>query len=70
MSPEETAAAVREMLAAAAVPLDLERAQLLEHSLVLKQALQDARATLSAEQQGPLDPDTLFWRSPAGMHAA
>ena len=44
---------MREMLAAAAVPLDLERAQLLEHSLVLKKALQDARATLSAEQQVP-----------------
>ena len=42
---------MKEMLAAAEVPLDLECGQLLEHSLALKQALQDARATLSAEQQ-------------------
>ena len=39
VSPVEVAAAVREMLAAAAMPLDLERSALLEQSLALQQQL-------------------------------
>ena len=53
VSPVEIAAAVREMLAAAAMPLDLERNALLEQGLALQQQLQAARTAVSAEQQVP-----------------
>ncbi len=50
----EVAAAVRQMLAAASLPLDLERSALLEQSLALQAALAAARGALSAEQQARL----------------
>ena len=47
----EVAAAVREMVAATAMPLDLQRGALLEQGLALQQQLAAARAAVSAEQQ-------------------
>lgn len=51
VAPNEVAAAIRDMLAAAELPLDLERGSLVEQSLMLQQQLREAQAALAAQEQ-------------------
>ena len=51
VSATEMMAAVRDMLAAADVPLDLERSQLLQQTLELRAQLQGAQSRLTTAEQ-------------------
>ena len=51
VSPNEVAGAVADLLKAAGMPLDLERRQLLQQSLVLQQQAKEAQEKLAKQAQ-------------------